>query len=167
MLALGLRLRSNIGPALDELNRDLKSVGRLPRALSLVVTLVAALCAWAGWLASGSPMILYFVLIPLTGLVLSLRVRAKMVDGTLTVHSYLKTYVVHLCDVEYFNNLAYAGAWNRFSGTDSWLNLRMEMIDVTRVHGGGFSMPATMCFRRKCEDIATQLNWLLEDRGMN
>lgn len=147
------------GESLVQLNRDLKTVGRVPRLLSACLLVVAAVIAWAGGVASGSYALVALVLAaPLTIFILSLPVGAHAKPTELVVRSYLKTYVVRFEEVLSFDGAAYSGLWNRSAGTDSWLNLGMRMIDVILQDGSGVSLRATICRRRTCDLIVARLN---------
>lgn len=101
---------------------------------------------------------------PLAFVLSSLPVRARATSDALIVHSYLQKHVIPFREVLVFTDLPYSGMWNRSAGTDSWLNLGLRMIDVTRNSGTGFSMPATMTSRRTCGQIVAALNAHVERR---
>ncbi|MHC2999739.1 hypothetical protein OB08_11390 [Microbacterium sp. HJ5] len=95
---------------------------------------------------------------PAAVFILSLRVRAHATRSELIVRSYLKTYVERFDDVLAFADVAYSGMWNRSADTTSWLNAGLQMIDVSRTDGTGYSLRATMVLRRSSERIVAALN---------
>jgi len=144
---------------LRELNDDLKRIGRLPRILPAIFALVFLPIVWIGWMNSHySPVAFAFAALPIALFLYALPVRAWVTADALVVRSYLTTYVFVFADVTTFIDLPYAGMWNRFSGTDTWLNFGMYMFDVALENGRTVSVPASLTTRRTCGRLVTALN---------
>ncbi|MGN6220576.1 MAG: hypothetical protein ACTHNQ_13825 [Microbacterium sp.] len=145
--------------ALRELNEDLRMVGRLPRVLTAILSIVFLPIVWVGWMNSHhSSIALAFAALPIALLLYAVRVRAWATSDTLTVRSYLGTYVFTFADVTNFIDVPYSGMWNRFSGTDTWLNFGVRMIDVALEDGRTVSLPASLTTRPACSRLVDALN---------
>ena len=141
------------------LNDELKSIGKLPRIFNGVFALVSLTVVWAGWVASGNVvMALAFAALPVAFAVFALPVRACATTDSLFVRSYFSTYEFRFSDVTTFIDMPYSGVWNRFSGTEGWLNLRLRMIEVALENGREVPLPATMCRRRVAARLVDLLN---------
>lgn len=158
-------MQSELDASLDELNRELRAVGRLPRLLALSLLVVGVAVGAVGWLNSGSVVLALIVVGgPLTFAALSLRIRACATAEFLEVRSYLRAQSHPFDEVLAFTDLPYSGLWNRGAGTESWLNLGLRMIDVTRQNGSGRAMPSTMMSRSACARVVRLLNARLSAR---
>lgn len=155
--------------ALVNLNRDLRPVGRLPRLLNGGLLLVGAAVGWAGWLASGSWLIVAVVVgVPLLAFGLSLRIRIYATPTALVIRSYYRTYTEPFDRLIGVNDCAYSGAWTRGTWTDNWMNGGLRMLDIERRNGTGLELPATMAGRRTTERIEAAVNaWLDRQDGQD
>jgi hypothetical protein len=144
---------------LRELNEDLRRIGRLPRVLTAILALVSLPIVWIGWVNSHySPVAYAFAALPIALLLYVLPVRAWATADSLIVRSYLTTYGFAFADVTTFIDLPYSGMWNRFSGTDTWLDFGMRMFDVALENGRTVSVPASLTTRRTCSRLVNALN---------
>ena len=150
----------------DDLNRALRPIGRVPRVMS--VTLAAFSIGLSALVFSESGNVLSFLVgVPATVVAfLSFRIRACADEETLVVRSYLRTTTIRLRDVQAFVDLEYIGFWNLQSGGNGWTNLWLRMLDYTRTSGHGRSLPETMCTRRRGAEIAALLNSYLDAQEM-
>lgn len=147
------------GTSLDSLNANLRHIGRLPRRLSFGLLLVSSVAAWAGWIASGSWLLLIVIAgVPAIIFLLSLRIHASATEHALTVRSYVRTHIIVFGAGPIFVNGPYEGMWNRGVGTDNWLNLGMRMMEVEWESRPGPSIPASMCGPATCRRVVAQLN---------
>ncbi|WP_439902277.1 hypothetical protein [Microbacterium azadirachtae] len=138
---------------------DLQSIGRIPRLLSLTWTILGGLLV-----AFTFPAIWYVsfaIFLPaLTSLILSMRVKARIDDGTLVVRSYFRTSSINLKDVNFFGVDDYVGLWTL--GKSSFL-IGLAQLDVT-VNSGSRSkgLPATLTRTRVTKSLVENLNIVCE-----
>ena len=146
------------------LSSDLRSIGRIPRALAAVAVIISGALSWAGFQASGS-LTISLILVPpsVVVFVLSFRLRAWVTNADFFLRSYVRTYRVPFADVLFFAHLPYSGFWNRSGGMELKSKYSLRMIDVTRNDRSGQFLPATMCTRYRCERIVIALNDLVDD----
>ncbi|SFS17063.1 hypothetical protein SAMN04487846_3439 [Microbacterium sp. cf046] len=150
--------------SLRSLNDELKSVGRLPRIFNAVVAILFLVVVWAGWVASGNVvMAVVFAVLPIAVAVCALPVKAWATEDSLFVRSYFSTFEFRFSEVITFIDLPYSGVWNRFSGVDGWLNLRLRMIEVALEDGRDVPLPATMSGARVGSRLADFLNSRVKD----
>ncbi len=137
---------------------NLQSIGRIPRLLSLMWTILGGLLVLftfpAIWYVS------FAIFLPaLTSLILSFRVRARVDDGTLVVRSYFRTISVELKDVDFFGVDDYVGLWTL--GRPSFL-IGLAQLDVTMNPGPkSRGLLSTLSRTRIVASLADDLNHLV------
>ena len=137
----------------------LRSIGRIPRVLSLVWVLLSGV-----FVATTFPAIWYVtfpMFIPaLVSFILSIRIRAWIEDGILNIRSYFQTISLPLKDVEFFGVDDYVGLWTM--GQPAML-VGLAQLDVTMQSGRrSKGLLATLSRAQVARTLADQLNGVVE-----
>jgi len=148
----------------DDLPARLRRIGKVPRFFAFGLTILTAAVSWAS--AQSAPFLpaqIAIIALPALFFALSLRIRARVTGDALIIRSYLVTYTVEFEKVLGFSDVDYVGFWNRHTGGDGWLNLKLRMLAVLPLEGRQRGLPATMSFGTNIARIVDALNERVPD----